>query len=213
MPLPLHRTWIFQKVDGAYADATMQLCWLSADSNDAAGLEGEEPHAEECYEHQNATAVAAGATLAADTLYTLTFDQDSFQSSWKIAPVAGKPHAAFFLQHFPSEFEDRVHWLQSADGADVEAGATEPGPAAKPSEKGLAYLASFIVVLVSFSGVVLVNKTVLDCCGGLARFATSSAAFASGALLFCAFTLLLPVERSTNAPGHCWTCCMSQLPV
>ena len=47
----------------------------------------------------------AGATLAADTQYTLVFDQKSYQSSWLVEPIEGKKNSAFFLQHFPSEFE------------------------------------------------------------------------------------------------------------
>ena len=123
MPADGPSTWTFQKVDGAYADGTMQFCWMSADSNDAAGLEGEEHHAEECYEQTAATGaetVQAGATLLPNKLYTLTFDLQSFQSSWFVDPVANKPNAAFFLQHFPLEFESKMHFLQSMNGDDVE---------------------------------------------------------------------------------------------
>ena len=48
MPQEEASTWTFEKVGGAYADATMEFCWLSTSSNDAASLESQEEAAEAC---------------------------------------------------------------------------------------------------------------------------------------------------------------------
>jgi UTP--glucose-1-phosphate uridylyltransferase len=188
-----HATWMFQKVKTQYADETMELCWFNVKANDEASLKGGEETAESCYK-KTAVAAPAGTTLAKDVLYKIVFNQDSFASSYYLdPPPAGETtNAAFFLQHFPSEFEDRVHWLQDINGTDIEYGAALPPPKANPNLKGLAYVASFIVVLVSFAGVLLSAKCIVDLFGGPKRFRNSAGAFASGALLFCAFSLLLP---------------------
>ena len=125
MPTSGASIWTFEKVDGKYADSTMQFCWLSADTNNLAGIEGQEAAATECYE-QTATVVNAGATLEADTLYTLTFDSESASSSWSVLPVTAKPNAVFFLEHFPYEFEATQHFLKSSSGDDIEPAAEEP---------------------------------------------------------------------------------------
>ena len=68
MPADAASTWTFEKVKGAYADKTMDICWISADTNDAAGLEAAEAHAKEresrrkAQEAVHAASASSGAT-------------------------------------------------------------------------------------------------------------------------------------------------------
>merc|ERR1712176_470196 len=96
------------------------------------------------------------------------------------------------MQHSPYEFEADVHWLKEESGADIEAGHEIGGESEGEPNIGLAYLASAIVVLVSFSGVVLANGFFLKVAGGIDRFTATAAAFACGVLIYAACALLLP---------------------
>merc|ERR1719478_1668788 len=108
----------------------MEFCWLTANTNDAAGLKALEEDAETCYKTPT-TDATSGTKLLKGIHYKIIFDQSSFMTSFTVHPHKAlgsvlEPNAAFFLQHFPSEFEDRVHWLQDTFGNDIEAGATAP---------------------------------------------------------------------------------------
>ena len=175
----------------------MTVCWFFTPSNDGEGLEAAETEAEECMEKgENETEIVnPGTYLSPGKKYMLVFNQKSFASSGYVKPSSAEASVstAWFFQHFPSEFEDKVHWLQDASGGDIEAGVEEPsGETAPPNEKGKAYLATFIVIAVCFSGVIFVNKYVVEYFGGSNRFKNYANAFASGDLLYDAFALLIP---------------------
>ena len=208
LPTDQPSQWIFQKKapkEGeakVYADETMQVCYFGAAQNTKQGIELLEAQAEACYNGTNVE-VANNGVLQMGKLMRITFDQNSYTTTLNVPAItdpafrsqaAGSATAAFFFQHFPSEFEDRVHWLQTSAGEDIEAGATEPPPAepAYPNDRATAYGACMIVIAVCFTGVLLSAKGIIKACGGSDRYRNSAGAFASGALIFCAFALLLP---------------------
>ena len=124
-----HAVWTFQKVEGAYVAADMLLCWTSAATNDAAGLKGQEAHAEACWKQEPVYVQAnTDAKLVAGRLYKLVFDQAQYQSVFLVEPVAGKPFQAYYMQHNPIAFEDTLHFLKDVSGEDIEPGATETDP-------------------------------------------------------------------------------------
>ena len=124
-------TWIAQKVDGAYADATMTFVALEADSCDEAGLEGKEADGEAALTGDCAD-LTNGGTIEIGTCYTLIFDQDVDTSTWTIEVdhrrrrLEDHDHScvAMYTQHVPIEFEEDTHYLQ-LDGEDVEPIAEE----------------------------------------------------------------------------------------
>ena len=98
-----------------------------------------------------------------------------------------------FAQHFPTEFELRIHYLRDPEGQDAEPEATEPasGDAAAPKNTGLAILASSLVCLATLIGLVLIVPGV-----GVAmvrfRLFKYMDSFASGAVLATVFFLIYP---------------------
>ena len=109
---------------------------------------------------------------------------------------------AFFAEHVPTEFEATAHYLKDAVGADIEplGELPEKAPVAVTTDAG-AFLSAFLVNLVTFIGVILMF-------GPLRRmvqkpvFSAMLFAFAAGALLACAFFLLL--FESTHLIGVGW---------
>ncbi|CAE8704764.1 unnamed protein product [Polarella glacialis] len=69
--------------------------------------------------HGNLMTGASGSVLLPGTAYLLNFSQDLWLSQFQIqAPTGGK--LAFFTEHLPKEFENKLHYLMAADGHDVE---------------------------------------------------------------------------------------------
>jgi zinc transporter ZupT len=181
-------TWIMSKKDGAYADADMKLAIVKTTTNDKAGLEAAEERAEALFDG-NDTEVTSNAALEVDTLYHLELDQDEFMTTFRIQ-VNDTSAYAIFTQHFPTEFEDKYHFLKDAAGVDIEpgfGGGHEEAASGNMAPVGTAFLASFLSAMAAFTGVVMLVPTV-------SQMITQSkaAAFASGALLAAALFLMWP---------------------
>jgi len=146
--------------------------------------------------------------------YKLQFDAGLWQSIYTVN-TASTAHVAFFTEHFPTEFESDAHYLKDDHGDDIEPVAELPeaaAPSPPPSshddhddaEWGASLLSAILVNIVTLVGVILAvpalnrlykeNAAVLD--GVLF-------AFAAGALLACAFFLLL--FEATHLVGEGWT--------
>eukprot|EP00435_Cladocopium_sp_Y103_P017180 s1028_g4.t1 len=95
-------TWIAQKVDGAYADATMKIVIRTTTGSSKSGLEAAESAALSDW-NGNFTTVNNGDTLSPNNAYELVFDTTSWVTMFKIN-VPPETELAFFCQHFPSEF-------------------------------------------------------------------------------------------------------------
>jgi hypothetical protein len=125
-------TWRAQKVGGAYADPTMTLVILDAADTSLETLQGLDGQADTLFDG-TCTAVfgsadPTSAPLTAGACYTLTFDDTASETTFTVASSTGA--VAFFAQHYPTEFEETMHYLQDASGADVEPVAELPVPAA-----------------------------------------------------------------------------------
>lgn len=196
--LPEHKPyqWIFQRVNGKYADATMTMAWSSTADDSTAGLEAMESNMKTLFK-DTPTNITNGETVQPDVFYKIHFDQTSPNTILKMNPDAGITKCGVFMQHFPIEFEDYTHYLLDQDGTPIEPTVQDPPPAPAPGpvdldNDGKAYLASFLATLVSLIGVITSSAGILNFMGGSDRFRVSASAFASGALLFCAFSLIFP---------------------
>ena len=101
---------------------------------------------------------------------------------------------AFFTNHVPTEFEATAHYLKDDHGDDIEPKATIPEAAAKATEEttdwGPPMLGALTVNLATFIGVFLLFPPVKKM-SARPLFGAMLFAFAAGALLACAFFLLL----------------------
>eukprot|EP00440_Ansanella_granifera_P003322 gb/GFBE01003614.1/.p1 GENE.gb/GFBE01003614.1/~~gb/GFBE01003614.1/.p1 ORF type:complete len:365 (+),score=88.99 gb/GFBE01003614.1/:3-1097(+) len=113
---------------------------------------------------------------------------------------------AFFAEHVPTEFESTAHYLKDREGTDIEPGAELPEKEehAEAAPYGDAIGAAILVNLVTLTGVIMLAP-------GIARLAAAYEvafkgvvfAFAAGALLSCAFFLLL--FEATHLVAEGWT--------
>jgi len=190
-----HYMWTAQKVDGDYADATMKLVVLEASDLTEAGLESLESAAtsamNSCTEKYTGQTITPGTS----TCYRLNFDPDAWQSLYPVN-ANGVNGIAFFAEHFPTEFESTAHYLKDQVGEDIEPLAELPHTEEVESEEsipaGAAIGSSVLVNLVTFIGVLLMvpaiskaHKQHQEIFNGVLF------AFAAGAMLSCAFFLLL----------------------
>eukprot|EP00929_Paragymnodinium_shiwhaense_P036187 TRINITY_DN19429_c1_g1_i1.p1 TRINITY_DN19429_c1_g1~~TRINITY_DN19429_c1_g1_i1.p1 ORF type:complete len:500 (+),score=72.13 TRINITY_DN19429_c1_g1_i1:43-1500(+) len=189
-------SWTAQKVDGKYADATMKLVALPATSSSHEALEAlipEGKHAmeETCIEVDNGDVIIPKV----DTCYELHFKTEWWQSLFTV-DATGVAAIAFFAEHVPAEFESTAHYLKDEAGNDIEPDAEEPHAeeAAESDDTpwGAAIGGAILVNLATLTGVVLMIPAVK-------RFQASHphqfmgivSGFVAGALIACAFFLLL----------------------
>jgi zinc transporter ZupT len=219
--------WTAQKVNGAYADADMKFVVLPAPNATNAGLhhmvaEGNHafnlaaaqyfiPNTQEC-EHKTGWQTI---TPTMDKCFKLVFAQNAWQTLFYIDSTAHDA-VAFFAQHVPTEFEATAHYLKDNVGTDVEPMAELPVPApaapaptpAPTTEKdkpwGATILSAVLVNLVTLIGVILVipcSKRLLETY--FDQFIGIVSGFAAGAILACAFFLLL--FEATHLIATYWT--------
>lgn len=125
--------WGAQKVKGkantwAYADATMKMAAIPVGGATAQSLTNAES--------AGATALALACeevrdlgtiTPAENKCYTLIFDELKSQTMFTVdASNAGA--IAFFLQHYPWEFESTQHYFKDTSGVDIEPVDQNPEP-------------------------------------------------------------------------------------
>jgi len=190
-------TWIAQKKNGRYADASMKMAVLSATSATVEALSKLKSEGKESLE-ANCTIVRAGGTITAkaDTCFKLEFDQDVYTSIFKV-DARGVSALAFFTEHVPTEFEQDAHYLKTSTGGDVEPLGELPTGVKNDTEKserpwGHAIGAAMLVNIVTLIGVILLVPSIQRVSTSYnIEFQSIVSAFAAGALLACAFFLLL----------------------
>jgi len=188
--------------DGAtdYADPQMKMVILPVPAGgDSAKLHALEKEAIHGFE-TNCIALHHGEDLVPkeDTCYSLKFRSDLWQSLFtvKAKDIAG---VAVFAEHFPTEFENTAHYLKDDHGEDIEPKgeipeAEEKAPWVAPTWKawGEVIGATLLVNLMTFIGVVLAvpafKKAMI---ANEAAFAAILGGFCGGAIMACAFFLLL----------------------
>jgi len=203
-----HYMWTAQKVDGGYVDPAMKLVALPASDLTESGLDTLEPDGNSVMAG-NCIDLSAGGTItpSATTCYRLTFNQDLWQSLYYVdtSAVSG---IAFFAEHFPTEFENTAHYFKDSVGEDIEPQAELPKAEDHEEEEtipaGAAIGASVLVNMVTFVGVVLMIPALAKAAKENQLFFHGVLfAFAAGALLSCAFFLLL--FESTHLVAVGWT--------
>jgi len=178
--------WVMQKVNCVYADASMKVIVIPTTSPTQYELLAQEGPAAALFEGA-CTDYAAGSTLtpaASGSCFNLVPNQASDDSEWSMN-TAGLSGMLVYTEHVPTEFERDMHYLHDSSETDIE-------PVAWPHRWGPAIGASLIVNLVTLTGVILAIPGIRtlyernpDCFGAIAN------AFAAGALISCAFYLML----------------------
>jgi len=186
--------WTAQKVDGAYADPMMKIAALPASAATEERLKALAEEGEHALE-ETCTVLDLGGVITPmeHACYQLRFAENLWQSLY-IVDASGTTAVAFFTEHFPTEFESTAHYLKDSNGEDVEpmAELPEAAPAGNDADWGGSIGAAILVNVVTLIGVILTMP-------GISTFANDHAelvegvlaAFAAGALLACAFFLLL----------------------
>ncbi|CAE8606290.1 unnamed protein product [Polarella glacialis] len=208
-------SWNVEKGEnGEYAMDSMKIIVLGVSQSPVQTLEDLEDMAENLF-HGNLTTAASGAVLLPGAAYLLSFSQDLWLSQFKIqAPVGGK--LAFFTEHLPEEFENKLHYLKAADGSDVEpmeeessmecADMADAGiePVKGLQEKRWAEVigASFLTIIPSIFGIAVLAASFskqLSSWGKKAlQFANSSAC---GVVFAAAIFLLMPESMELVSAG------------
>jgi len=194
--------WTAQKVDGKYAVQAMNLVLLPASSSTTTELDRLKVEGERLVNKNMSlcTSVTFGDEITPlnDMCYNLKFEQSLWQTLYKMN-TRGITAVAFFAEYVPTKFEITAHYLKDSTGKDIEPDAELLlPPAAKKAEKekakpwGPAIGAAIITNLITFSGVVLLVPAItrLQSMYSVA-FTGVISGFAAGALLSCAFFLLL----------------------
>eukprot|EP00929_Paragymnodinium_shiwhaense_P103988 TRINITY_DN6790_c0_g2_i3.p1 TRINITY_DN6790_c0_g2~~TRINITY_DN6790_c0_g2_i3.p1 ORF type:complete len:528 (-),score=118.80 TRINITY_DN6790_c0_g2_i3:646-2157(-) len=197
--------WTAQKVEGSYADPKMKLAALPAGSSSHSALEAlvaEGKHALE----QTCTEVEAHGVITPkeDTCYHLHFDENLWQSLFKVN-ATGLDAIAFFAEHVPTEFESTAHYLKDKAGEDIEPDAEEPHAEEAEEAKpwGMALGGSIIINIVTLVGVIFMLPGVRRLQINYSeQFIGLISGFVAGALLSCAFFLLL--FEATHLVGTGW---------
>eukprot|EP00933_Yihiella_yeosuensis_P035091 TRINITY_DN2855_c0_g1_i1.p1 TRINITY_DN2855_c0_g1~~TRINITY_DN2855_c0_g1_i1.p1 ORF type:complete len:485 (-),score=87.86 TRINITY_DN2855_c0_g1_i1:245-1699(-) len=192
--------WTAQKKAGKYADPAMKLVALPASASTEAELKKLEAAGNAAMK-LTCTALTAGSTIvpATNKCYSLKFDQTAWQSLYKV-DAGSVTSVAFFAEHFPTEFEATAHYLKDDVGTDVEPQAKLPDTHAthkeeehKEKHEGAAIGSSILVNLMTLSGIIFLVPFISTVAASKHKLIFNGVlfAFSAGALLSCAFFLLL----------------------
>ncbi|CAE8615842.1 unnamed protein product [Polarella glacialis] len=209
-------SWNVEKGEnGEYAMDSMKMIVLGVRQSSVQTLEDLEDMAENLF-HGNLTTASSGDVLLPGAAYLLSFSKDLWLSQFKIqAPVGGK--LAFFTEHLPQEFENKLHYLKEADGHDVEpmeeessmecaetvVAGTELMPRPKLEKRWAEVIgASFLTIIPSIFGIAVLAASFskqLSSWGKQAlQFANSSAC---GVVFAAAIFLLMPESMELVSAG------------
>ena len=195
--------WSMEKVNGAYADPAMKIVLIPIAPEAGSGpahvygamdiqalettastlMAGTCPEVED---GESMTPVAAGSCFE-------MHNGANAMSTFTIAGLTVGSGLAIWTAHVPTEFENTQHYLKDPAGTDIEPLAQLTAPAVTYSKRwGTAIGAALLVNLCTLVGVLLMvpfvanmqkkNPDVFTVCAN---------AFAAGALLSCAFYLML----------------------
>jgi len=119
------QVWGMQKVDGAYADATMKVVIVPTTTPTRATMEAGEEAAETliegtCAEVEDGESMTPATGGSCFELHTGSGDDSTYT-----IVTTGLTGMAVYAQHVPTEFERDAHYLKDASGADVEPVAQE----------------------------------------------------------------------------------------
>eukprot|EP00438_Fugacium_kawagutii_P008058 Skav223967 [mRNA] locus=scaffold3540:318598:319758:- [translate_table: standard] len=210
--------WTSQKVESNYAAPSLTMVAWPVTTFTKVTKEALQDLEEQAEVAMNLTCtdVQAGGTIvpASNACFRLVFQQilgGSFMTAWQSLyniDASSAAGIAFFTNHVPTEFEATAHYLKDDHGHDIEASAELPElPEAAAAAEGeidwgAPMLAALIVNVCTFIGVFLLFPPVRRM-SSMPSFGVILFAFAAGALLACAFFLLLFEATHLVAVG--WT--------
>jgi len=194
--------WTAQKDHDAYVDPSMRIVALPAADTTFDTLKALEATGNATLYKDTCTEVLNGETFTpmADTCYQLTFDTAVWQTLFEI-DTSSVTAVAFFAEHVPTEFESSDHYLKDDHGHDIE-------PFFELPEFSEVYWLESVGAAILVNLITLVGVVVLTPCMALGIFSSPFvfeailSAFAAGALLACAFFLLL--FEATHLVGTGW---------
>jgi zinc transporter ZupT len=179
--------WSMQKVGGSYADPAMRLI-LFPSAADKSEIDVNKATAQTLMEGTVCPEVEAGESMTpvdGGSCFELHVDTSADDSFFTIV-TSGMTGLTVFAQHVPTEFERTMHYLKDSSGEDIE-------PLSFEKRWGPAIAAGFLVNLVTFAGIVFLVPVVYTLfTNNPNAFGALANAFASGALIACAFFLMFP---------------------
>ncbi|GMH74309.1 hypothetical protein TrRE_jg4709 [Triparma retinervis] len=143
-------TWSMQKVNGAYADATMKLVLVPTTTPTEATMEAGEDAAETLMTGTCAVIEAGETMTPASSGSCFELHVDLAADSEFLIDTTGLSGFSVYAQHVPTEFERTKHYLYDAAGTDIEPIAQEPVPSSGVVEH--VDVCSFIDVVDSATG-------------------------------------------------------------
>ena len=185
--------WQAQKVNDAYADATMKMVMYGEIAAGHDELENREDEGDTAINGTCTTVKARDSVLTPDNgCVNLQFDNSWHTTPFKI-DTTGTAAISIFAEHVPTEFERDAHYLKDLHGDDVEPKASLPEASTVTKSKPWANAigAAIIVNIVTLSGVVFLVPSIAK--KQKAHPETVSCvinSFAAGALLSAAFYLM-----------------------
>ena len=187
-----------------------KLAALPVDSASGQDLENVEAAGEAAI-GMECTVLNHGETImpASGKCYELTFDSNRWETTFPI-DASSTSAIAFFAQHLPTEFEEDTHYLKLVStGEDIEPVAEEMGghddddeEASRPWVKALG--AALLINLVTLAGLIFAIPFIASALKKADPIFVHAgfASFAAGAILSCAFFLLL--FESTHLIAEGW---------
>ena len=192
-----------------YAATTAKFLMKKTTEAGHEGIESVEAAMESTW-GSSASTVNGGAVLSPNTLYTLTFNDASYQTTFDINVGSLTGHYVIAFEHKTSEFEDSVHYLKNAAGTDITGHVAKGGATAAVAVVAhhdddhlvLALGANVISTACTLIGVLVLflgTKATAKFTNALECF---SLPFAAGALLGAAFFLSAPAPRKRDEKGR-----------
>ena len=175
----------------------MILAAIGTDAASEEELENIEEVGHTAMEQEACVTLNHGDTIIPDagTCYLLTFDTSRWETTFPI-DASSTDAIAFFAQHMPTEFEEDTHYLKLVEtGEDIEPVAEEGGGHGDEESTpwGTALGAAILINLVTLSGLIFAVPFIASAMKSAdpVFVYAGSASFAAGAILSCAFFLLL----------------------
>lgn len=198
--------WISQKVTGSYVDPSMRLVVLPVDTASEESMESVENAAIDTIGSEGCTLLTHGETIVpGPTCYNLVFSDDRWETTFPIN-ASSTNAIAVFTQHVPTEFKEDAHYLKLVlSGQDIEPVAVKSFVQIDDDVKpwGKVIGASVLINLCTFIGIVFsvpMFAKILKKADPTFVYA-AFASFAAGAILSCAFFLLLFESTHLIATG------------
>ena len=118
-------TWIFDKVNGKYADPAMKFLMIKADKKSDDLIDSYEDEASKLFSLETTVARDNDNIDLNKKIYELQFDQNKNRTLFKLS-IKEDGEYIFFTEHMPFEFEDKEHFFKDISKNDVEPIATHP---------------------------------------------------------------------------------------